>query len=145
MSKGISFFNQDSAFQPKNKRLLYNWLSNIVAAEGAKIEYVNYVFCSDEFLLDINIKFLNHDTFTDIITFEYNNKGEAIASDIYISIERCQENAKSLNISFMDEFHRLLAHGILHLLGYQDKTKNKKLIMTQKEDYYLSLRPIVLS
>lgn len=145
MSKGISFFNQDSAFQPKNKRLLYNWLHEIAVAEGAKIDYINYVFCTDNFLLDLNLKYLNHDTFTDIITFEYNEKDEPIASDIYISIERCLENSKSLNIPFIDELHRLLAHGILHLLGYQDKTKKLKQIMTEKEDYYLSLRPIILS
>ncbi len=88
----------------------------------------------------MNVEFLDHDTLTDVITFDY-NQGNIIIGEIYMSIDRIRENARDKNIDFLDEFHRIIIHGLLHLMGYKDKTTTDKLEMTSKEDYYLSLRP----
>ena len=137
----IYFFSEEISFKPANTRLIKNWLDELIFAEGLKIENINFIFCTDDYLHKINVEYLDHDTLTDIITFQYNKKGEPISSDIYISIEMAKSNARELGISFINELHRLLAHGTLHLCGYKDKSKPHKKLMTQKEDYYLSLRP----
>jgi len=116
-----------------------SWLSVVIENESYNEGDINYVFCSDEYLLEININHLNHNTLTDIITFNY-NLGKQINTEIYISIDRVKENAESFNNTFTDELHRVIIHGILHLCGYKDKTQEEKSLMREKEDYYLSLR-----
>lgn len=113
-------------------------VNHIVKKESKKaIDYINFIACSDSFLLSINNKFLQHDYYTDIITFDYST--DSIASDIYISIDRISENAVMNSVSLQSEMYRVLIHGVLHLVGYQDDTDERKTRMTQKENYYLHL------
>lgn len=137
----INFLNEDLSYNVVKKKLLRSWILNTIKNEGSTIESINYIFTSDSFLYNLNIEYLNHDTFTDIITFQYNEVGEALQSDIFISIERLRENAKTYKQKLLDEVHRIIIHGTLHLLGYKDKSPSEKEEMTSKEDYYLSLRP----
>lgn len=137
----INFLNEDLSYNVVKKKLLRSWILNTIKKEGKKIDSINYIFTSDSFLYKLNIEYLSHDTFTDIISFQYNEEGEDIQSDIFISIERIKENAKTYNQKLLDEVHRIIIHGTLHLLGYKDKSKSQKEEMTSKEDYYLSLRP----
>lgn len=112
----------------------YNgWISSIVKNENKSIEEINYIFCNDDYLHDLNIKFLNHDTYTDIITFD-NSLGDTLISDIFISLDRVKENATSYNVCYEDEVHRVMAHGVLHLCGYKDKVDQDIAIMRIKED-----------
>lgn len=115
-----------------------NWLTGIIVSEQKKAGKITYVFCTDEALLKVNKEFLDHDYYTDVITFDY-VKGKTISADIFVSLPRISENAISLNKDFNSELHRVLAHGILHLCGYNDKTDDEIQQMRQKEDFYLSL------
>lgn len=115
-----------------------DWLKNIIITEQKKVGKITYVFCTDEALLKVNKDFLQHDYYTDIITFDY-VKGKTISADIFVSLPRISENAETLNKIFNIELHRVLAHGILHLCGYSDKTEEEIHQMRQKEDFYLSL------
>ena len=115
-----------------------NWLTGIIVSEHKKAGKITYVFCTDEALLKVNKEFLDHDYYTDVITFDY-VKGKTISADIFVSLPRISENAISLNKDFNSELHRVLAHGILHLCGYNDKTDDEIQQMRQKEDFYLSL------
>lgn len=115
-----------------------DWLKNIIITEQKKVGKITYVFCTDEALLKVNKEFLQHDYYTDVITFDY-VKGKTISADIFVSLPRISENAETLNKSFNIELHRVLAHGILHLCGYNDKTDEEIQQMRQKEDFYLSL------
>jgi rRNA maturation RNase YbeY len=105
--------------------------------EGREIEHINFIFCDDEYLININKQYLNHDTYTDIITFELSKKGAQLLSDIYISVERVKENAKAFNTSLANELHRVIFHGCLHLCGYKDKSREDEGLMREKETYYL--------
>ncbi|MET2986442.1 rRNA maturation RNase YbeY [Aureibaculum conchae] len=134
-------FNYQIDFQLEHKSNLTNWLSDVITSENYSLDHVNYVFCDDSYLSDINVKYLKHNTLTDIITFNY-NLGKTICSDIYISVDRVRENAKTFKVSFQNELHRVMVHGILHLCGYNDEKETEKLQMRKKEDYYLSLRPL---
>ena len=136
----VFFFEEDIKFKPKRKVGLREWLKHTALAEGQKIRELNYIFCSDQYLLGINQQYLNHDTYTDIITFDHSEDQQLIIGDIFISIDRIRDNALSLSLSETDELHRVMIHGLLHLLGYKDKAKNDKQIMTQKEDFYLLKR-----
>lgn len=107
--------------------------------EGRSIEAINYIFCTDAYLLEINKTHLKHDTYTDIITFELSGKGDAIISDIYISVERVRENATTFRTSFLDELCRVIFHGALHLAGYKDKSKADSALMRQMEEDWLKL------
>ena len=115
------------------------WLENVISKEHFILGEVGYVFCDDKYLLDINQRFLRHDTFTDIITFPTSENSEIISGEIYISVERVRENASLNDASFQKELHRVIVHGILHLIGFGDKDPEEKFVMRQKEDYYLSL------
>ncbi|WP_366206997.1 rRNA maturation RNase YbeY [Flavihumibacter sp. CACIAM 22H1] len=106
--------------------------------EKKSLELLNYIFCTDEYLLDINRSFLQHDYYTDIITFELAEKGEPTQGEVYISIDRVRDNAKLHGQSFQRELHRVIFHGALHLCGYRDKTKKEETLMRQKEEEYLS-------
>lgn len=105
--------------------------------EGREVETINYIFCDDEYLLQMNQQYLNHDTLTDIITFELSPKGQPVVSDIYISVERVRENAKHFMVSFSDELLRVVFHGALHLIGYKDKSSEQVQVMREKEDEFL--------
>ena len=113
------------------------WIKNVILEENKELGEVNYIFCDDKYLLKKNIKYLDHDTLTDIITFNY-CEGDMISSDIMISIERVMENSSIFENSFSDELNRVMIHGILHLIGYNDKTDGEKEIIRKKEEYYVN-------
>jgi rRNA maturation RNase YbeY len=136
----IFFFEEDTQFKPKQKTSLRTWIKSTIVTEGYTLSELNYIFCSDEYLLGINQQYLEHDTYTDIITFDNSELPKVVVGDIFISVDRIRENAKNFAVSETDELHRVMIHGALHLLGYKDKTKKDKTLMTQKEDHYLSLR-----
>jgi len=134
----ISFY-YELPFALQEEALSAHWLSQLIEAENKKLGEVTYVFCTDEYLLEHNIKYLKHNTLTDIISFDY-SMGNLISGDIFISVDRVKENAATYEVSMDEELHRVMAHGVLHYCGYKDKTKEEKLLMREKEDYYLSLR-----
>lgn len=159
MSNNIQFHSEDIDFTLKNKKLIRDWIAASLLKEHKQPGEINFIFCSDDHLLELNQTYLNHDTLTDIITFDYSNdfqgmdddeessgnskkgspKLSTISGDIFISIERIMENAEKFNTTFDNELHRVMIHGVLHLAGYKDKTKPDKTLMTQKEDFYLYL------
>ncbi len=114
-----------------------SWLEDVIKTENKKLGEINYILCDDEYLLKVNQDFLDHDYYTDIITFDY-VKGKTISGDIFVSLPRISDNAQTLVRDFNSEFHRVLAHGILHLMGYKDKTEEEITVMRQKEDFYLN-------
>lgn len=145
----ITFNTEDVKFTLKNKTLLKQWITTSVEKKKRKAGDIAFVFCSDAYLLNINNEYLNHDTFTDIITFDYSKENHLlpISGDIFISVDRVKENAQKFSKSFEDELHRVIIHGVLHLLGYTDKTKKAKTEMTEQEDaclkaYALSRRSL---
>ena len=138
--RGIRFFTEDCSVVLKNKAQLRDWFINTARAEGNRIKELNYVFCSNAYLLEMNQSYLNHHTYTDIITFDNSETDENVLGDIFISIDRIKENAKNFGVSETDELHRVMIHGLLHLLGYGDKSKTEKAKMTEKENHYLALR-----
>ncbi len=139
--KDIQFFSEDIDFTLKEKQKVRQWIGATIKAEGfRRVGELSFVLCSDAYLLEINKQYLDHDTFTDIVTFDSSEDESVIAGDIFISVERTMENAKKFNVSERDELHRVIIHGILHLCGYYDKKKEDKTLMTEKEDYYLAKR-----
>lgn len=136
----VNFFEEDIHFDLKNKLKVKQWIKATIAAEGYKLQELNYIFCSDSYLLQINQQYLDHDTYTDIITFDNSEKPGMIEGDIFISIDRTRENAKKFITGEINELHRVIIHGALHLLGYKDKTAESKKLMTAKEDQYLGIR-----
>ncbi len=136
----IEYASENTDFELANEAAVTQWLLLLSKAEGADIEALSYIFCNDEYLLEMNQEYLDHDTYTDVITFDYAEEEGIIEGDIFISVERVKENAEQLNVSFDDELHRVMAHGLLHLLGYKDKTEADQQQMRQKEDNCLSLR-----
>ena len=137
----ISFHKQNQKFHLCRKKNLSKWIAEVVLKEKRALGDIAFIFCSDRQLNKINHKYLNTNNLTDIITFDYCD-GKIISGDIFISVERVRENASLYQFLFLDELHRVMIHGVLHLLGYSDKTKKGKIEMTQKEDLYLSLRPL---
>jgi len=139
----IRFFSEDIDFKPKNKQLLIKWLNGVITNSGKKAGTINYIFCPDAYLSDLNIKYLGHNTLTDIITFPVDtNNPLKVAGDIYISIERVAENAIVFNTTSDNELHRVMVHGLLHLLGHNDKTNAEREQMRQAEDTCLALLDI---
>ena len=136
----INFFVEDIDFLIENQTKYANKLMQVVEKERFKISSLSFVFCSDLYLLDINTKYLAHDYFTDIITFDNSDDVGLLNGDVFISVDRARENAFEFNVSFENEILRLLIHGVLHLIGFKDGTAEEKLTMRQKEDYYLSLQ-----
>lgn len=136
----IHFFSEKTRFKLAHPRKTSTWIKKVIEKEKASFLELNYIFCSDSYLLELNQDFLNHDTLTDIITFDNSSPGNALEGEIYISIDRVKENAKALNVSFDEELHRVIIHGVLHLLGYHDKKPAEKAIMRKKEEACLSLR-----
>ena len=134
----IHYFTEDIDFTLKHKTIIRNWLKAAITAEGYKLKELNFIFCSDEYLLGINQQYLDHDTYTDVITFDNSEELKTIVSDIFISIDRIRENAAAFQKDFQNELCRVMVHGTLHLLGYKDKSKADKAGMTAKEDHYLA-------
>ncbi len=135
----IIFKNLHSSLQIPNTSKLNKWLINSLKEEGFSLGKLSYTFLTDEELHQMNVQFLKHDTLTDIITFDY-NQAEMIIGEIYISLDRVEDNSKLNHSGFNQELYRVIIHGLLHLLGYKDKSESEKTEMTSKEDYYLSLR-----
>lgn len=136
----IHFTSEIKAFKLKDKRKLKAGLTKIALAEGKKIDELNYIFVDDDALLEINKQFLAHETFTDIITFDNNDDDDNfIEGDIFISVERVKENAQTYRVSFDEELIRVISHGLLHLCGYQDKTREQKKLMRLKEEEAIQL------
>ncbi|MBO3698761.1 rRNA maturation RNase YbeY [Roseivirga sp. E12] len=139
MSK-INFFQEEISFPLSHKRILKSWISQVVEQHDQIIDSINFIYCSDNYLLKVNQQYLDHDYYTDIITFDNREDDSApIDSDIFISIDRVKDNAKRLKIPYKHELHRVMIHGILHLLGKQDKTEAQKTEMRKSEEASLSL------
>jgi rRNA maturation RNase YbeY len=136
----INFFTEDITYNLKGKTAIRKWMQETITAEGYQLAELNFIFCSDEYLLRVNQDFLKHDYYTDVITFDNSEELKTILGDIFISIDRVKENAQQNNATTHDELCRIMIHGTLHLLGYRDKTKKAKTEMTTKEDFYLALR-----
>lgn len=133
----INYFSNNN-FKLKNKQKIRNWLSQAIYMENHVVGNINYIFCSDEQLLEINVKYLDHDYYTDIITFDY-KENNRVSGDLYLSTDRIIDNAKLNNISFDEEIIRVLIHGILHIIGYNDKSPNESKLMREKENFYINL------
>lgn len=134
----IYFSCADIDFSLPEEDLVKKWIVQVINNHSKKLGKINYLFCSDEYVYDANVRFLNHDTYTDIITFD-NVEGDSISGDIMISIDRVGENAKTFSVPFEDELHRVIIHGVLHLLGFKDKTDINAALMRKKEDESLLL------
>ena len=135
----VSYYTQDIEFTFKNKAANNQWLRLVAESELKKLGPVSIIFCSDNYILDVNMKYLGHYYFTDIITFDY-SKGDKISGDLFVSIDSVRENANEYKVDFKDELYRVIVHGILHLIGYDDHTPEEIAQMRAKEDYYLSVR-----
>ncbi len=135
----INFFSEEIIFKPKHPAALRKWIKGVISSEGRRLVEVNYIFCTDAYIHSVNLEYLKHDTYTDIITFNNSEEERSIESDIFISIERVKENSEKLTVSFEHELHRVMIHGVLHLCGFSDKTPAQKAEMRIKEDACLSL------
>lgn len=133
----LNFFAEDIPFDLAKPLKTKKWIKNTSISEGYEISELNFVFCSDEYLLEINKQYLDHDYFTDIITFDNSEEDNKLEGDIYISVDRVRENAETFQADFDTEMRRVLIHGLLHLMGYQDATESLKKEMRAKEDQYL--------
>ncbi|MFV7236198.1 MULTISPECIES: rRNA maturation RNase YbeY [Flavobacterium] len=131
-------FNYETDFNLDNEEAIAFWLSNVITSENKKEGEINYIFCDDEYLHKINLEYLNHDTLTDIISFDY-TMGNELSGDVFVSVERVKDNAVDFNVPFEDELKRVLVHGVLHYCGYKDKGEDDELLMRSKEDEKLAL------
>ena len=131
-------FNYESDFSLEQEDVYASWIETIVESENKILGEISYIFCDDEYLHSINMQYLNHDTLTDIISFDY-TEGDIISGDIFVSIERVEDNAKDFNVSFDEELKRVLAHGVLHYCGYKDKTDTDAALMRSKEEEKIKL------
>jgi probable rRNA maturation factor len=131
-------FNYETDFNLDNEEAIEAWLGNVITSEKKKEGEINYIFCDDEYLHKINVEYLDHDTLTDIISFDY-SMGNELHGDIFVSIERVSDNAADFNVSFEEELKRVLVHGILHYCGYKDKGEAEELLMRSKEDEKIAM------
>ncbi len=139
--KDILFFSKETSYVLKQKQKVREWVAGCIQEEGfRRVAELNIILCDDAYLLEINQQYLNHDTYTDIVTFDNSEEEDVIMGDIFISVDRTQENASKFGVTAIDELHRVIIHGVLHLCGYLDKSKADKTLMTEKEDYYLAKR-----
>ena len=134
----IQYCSEDISIPKIQKRKITRWIKETITLEGKVTGDISFIFCSDAYLLEVNKQYLNHDYFTDIITFDY-VENNVISGDIFISCDRIRENAEEFKTGFDNELSRIIIHGVLHLLGYKDKSKKEKLLMTDKEDFYLNI------
>lgn len=135
----VLFTFEKVAIEAFNEHLARTWIESVIKNEGQAAGIIQFIFCTDNRLLKINQDYLNHNTLTDIITFNYNDEYDGVSGDIFISIDRVRENAEKYKEDFANELHRVIIHGILHLLGYDDQDNRSRTVMRQKENYYLSL------
>jgi rRNA maturation RNase YbeY len=140
MSEAFNFFYEETEFllEAEQEVQLADWLSAVLAEYQKQADEINFIFCSDEYLLEINKTYLAHDYYTDVITFDNTEEGEPLQSDIFISIDRVKENAEKFAVTFQHELYRVMVHGILHLAGFKDKTEDEQKLMREKENLYLS-------
>ena len=137
---GIEFMVEDVEFELSDAQDLTSWIERVAEVHEHEIVQLTYIFCSDEYLHKVNVEYLDHDTFTDVITFDNADDADIIEGDIFISVERVRENAATHGVTFRDELHRVMIHGVLHLLGYADKDLLSQTAMRKKEDDCLLLR-----
>ena len=135
----VHFFSEDVLFELPEKLRRKRWLKELAIKSGFRIKELNYIFCSDEYLFKMNIDYLNHDNYTDIITFDNSEKKGELEGDIFVSVDRVRENATTLKVEEGTEFTRVLAHGLLHLMGYKDKSKEEASLMRSKEEEAIEL------
>ena len=138
----VTYFTEDTSFTFKEKRLTSRWLKLVAESEIRRLGDVSVIFCSDNYILDVNLKYLQHDYYTDIITFDY-CEGDRLNGDLFISVDSVRENAAFYGTEFAHELNRVIVHGVLHLIGYDDHTEEDIAVMRSKENYYLSLRELV--
>lgn len=131
-------FNYETDFKLENEDAIAGWLGNVITSENKKEGEINYIFCDDEYLHKINVEYLDHDTLTDIISFDY-SMGNELHGDIFVSVERVKDNATDYNVSFEEELKRVLVHGVLHYCGYKDKGEVEELVMRSKEDEKIAM------
>ena len=131
-------FNYETDFKLPNEQEISKWISGVIKAENCKEDEINYIFCDDAYLHKLNVEFLNHDTLTDIISFDY-SIGKTLQGDVFISVERVRDNAKDFKADFKNELHRVIVHGVLHYCGYKDKSDDEVKQMRSKESHYLNL------
>lgn len=136
----VHYFYEDVNFKLSKSLITNRWIKKVIKIEKGKLDSLNFIFCSDAYLLEINKEYLNHNTYTDIITFDNSEDEGGLNGDIFISIERVKENAIKLQTPFEEELNRVMIHGVLHLMGYNDKSNQDKKLMRKREDAYLSLR-----
>lgn len=144
MTYNIEYFYEETDFILKPVEEINNWLLHSIAIEKKELSSINYIFCSDEYLHKINIEYLNHDYYTDIITFDNSEDEDKIEGDIFVSIDRIKDNADNAGVPLIKELRRVMIHGVLHLIGYNDKTDDEQKVMTQKENEYLSLPQFII-
>ncbi|RIJ37633.1 rRNA maturation RNase YbeY [Pontibacter oryzae] len=140
MDHPIEFFSEDIEFELNNPDKVSEWISTVIEKHEQDLSNLTYIFCSDDYLHEINLEYLDHDTLTDIITFNNADEDGIVEGDIFISIDRVRDNATDHGTSFEDELHRVLIHGVLHLLGFKDKSEEEEALMRKEEDSSLSLR-----
>jgi len=133
----VYFFSHDRSINLKHRKKLKIFIEDLFAKEKTELDNVSYIFCSDKYLLEINNRFLKHDFYTDVITFDLSSAKEGAGGEVYLSIDRINDNAKKIGVSFNEELHRVFFHGALHLCGYSDKTKAQQKEMREKENEYL--------
>lgn len=138
----IHFFEEDVKANLKQKRFVKTWIKASIENEKKSLGTLNYIFCDDDYLYQMNVEYLNHNTLTDIITFDQSDIKDKIEGDIFISVDRVKENAIKFNVDYLDELHRVMIHGALHLIGYKDKNKQQQELMREKENHYLKRRSI---
>lgn len=138
MNKSIINFHSENDFKLEQEEAIKDWIKKVIASEGKSLGEINYIFCDDDYLYKINLRFLKHDTYTDIISFD-NTEEDELYGDIFISTDRVTENASEYNVDFSEELKRVIIHGILHLCGYKDKTESEATLMRQKEDEKIAL------
>lgn len=140
MDHPIEFYSEDLDFSLSNPEQVADWIASVIEQHEFELVGLTYIFCSDEYLHQMNVEYLDHDTLTDIITFDNADEEGTVEGDIFVSIDRVRDNAQTLGIPFEDELHRVLIHGVLHLLGFKDKTDEQEALMRKQEDSCLSLR-----
>ena len=138
----ITYFFEDTDFVFKGKTLTNKWLRLVAESEIRRVGAINIIFCSDNYILDVNQQYLQHDYFTDIITFDYCG-GDRLSGDLFISVDTVKDNALEYGTEFQDELNRVMVHGLLHLIGYDDHSEDDIKEMRAKENYYLSLRDLI--
>lgn len=139
MDSKVNFFTEEISFTISSEDTIQQWLQAVSEQEGFQLEEINYIFCSDDYLLQINRQYLEHDYYTDIITFDNSDSEGLLEADIFVSIDRVRDNAQSIQQPFERELHRVLIHGVLHLMGFNDHSEEEKALMRQKEEACLSL------